>query len=212
MNHQGIDGERMKTDLVRAYQQDAQRRDTGEQQTWKIGIRTRFLERLIQQGGSTLLEIGAGPGKDSLFFQDGGLRVVSSDLTPAMAVLCRKKDLDTCVADLYRLPFPADHFDAVWSMNCLLHVPQAELPEVLEGIRWVLRPGGLFHFGVYGGIKLEEIFKKDPLSPRRFFSFLTDEHIQSLAVRHFRVVSFETILLPRDELGLHFQSLVLQRK
>jgi SAM-dependent methyltransferase len=47
--------------------------------------------------------------------------------------------------DFLHLDFPAGSFDAVYALNCLLHVPNADLPEVLAAIRAVLRPGQL-HF------------------------------------------------------------------
>jgi hypothetical protein len=43
--------------------------------------------------------------------------------------------------DCLRLDFPAGSFDSLKALNCLLHVPNADLPEVLAASRMVLRPG-----------------------------------------------------------------------
>ncbi|HEY3905553.1 MAG TPA: hypothetical protein VGM14_16720 [Streptosporangiaceae bacterium] len=60
---------------------------------------------------------------------------------------------------------------AAYAMNCLLHVPNAELPAVLSSVAGVLWPGGLFFLGVYGGgIEPEEgAAEWDDHIPARFF-------------------------------------------
>src|SRR5215469_10540854 len=98
-----------------------------------------------------MLEIGAGTGQDSLFFAGHDLDVIATDISAAMVARCRDKGLDARVMDFSQLDFPAESFDAVYAMNCLLHVPDAELPAVLRSIARVMVPGGLFFLGVYGG-------------------------------------------------------------
>src|SRR5690606_3962913 len=107
------------------------------------------------------------------YFQENGLEVVAVDLSPAMVALCREKGLEAHVMDFLRLDFPPGSFDAVYALNCLLHVPDRDLPAVLEAIRAVLRPGGLFFLGVYGGGALtgEGSYDHDDHNPPRFFSF-----------------------------------------
>ena len=58
-----------KNDLREAYNKSAHQRDSVPMQDWKIEERSRFLSLLIQEKKEGLLEIGAGPGRDSLFFQ-----------------------------------------------------------------------------------------------------------------------------------------------
>ncbi len=50
--------------------------------------------------------------------------------------------------------FPVGSFDAVFAMNCLLHVPNHDLPAVLVAVRAVLRPDGLFFVGVSAGTRV----------------------------------------------------------
>jgi SAM-dependent methyltransferase len=83
--------------------------------------------------------------------------------------------------DFLHLDFPPGSFDAVFAMNCLLHVPNHDLPAVLESIRGVLRPGGLFFVGVYGGDESAEgPIDDDRHVPPRFFSWRTDEQLLGL--------------------------------
>ena len=211
MNTPNTSTAQIKSDLTLSYNLDARSRDAGEQAVWKLTLRELFMERLLAEQASRMLEIGAGPGKDSRFFAAHGLQTTASDLSPSMAGLCHEKGLPACTADLYWLPFAPLQFDAVWSMNCLLHVPRADLKEVLRSIHWVLRPGGLFHFGAYGGIDHEGIYEQDHLRPQRYFSFLTDDHIREIVKLFFQIESFKTIPVP-EEKTLHFQSLILRRR
>ena len=190
-----------------AYDGRAAWRDQQEKQSWKVAERETFLSRVLDDGGGRLLEIGAGPGHDSAFFASHGLEVVATDLSPAMVGRCRQKGLDAHVMDFLRLDFPAGSFDAVYALNCLLHVPNADLPEVLAAIRAVLRPGGWLFMGVYGGDGREGPAEDDRHEPPRFFSWRTDGQIRDVASRHFTLVDFHVI----EPGQLHFQSLTLQR-
>jgi SAM-dependent methyltransferase len=194
--------------LRTAYDGAVEHRDRTEKAPWKITERAGFLRRLRDEGCQRLLELGAGTGQDSVFFAGHGLQVVATDLSPKMVACCREKGLDARVMDLLHLDFPAESFDAVYTLNCLLHVPNADLPAAGEVIASVLRPGGLFFLGVYGHDVAEEGPFEDGIHhPPRFFSWRTDEQIQQFARRHFDIVDFHVVAPERQ----HFQSLTLRR-
>lgn len=169
-------------------------RDGQEPESWKVEERAAFLGRLRDEGLARLLEVGAGAGHDSSFFRANGVDVVASDLSAQMVAKCREKGLDARVAGFLDLGsvFPAESFDAVFAFNCLLHVPDADLPAVLETIRLLLRPGGLFFLAVYGGAGTEQVWDGDPVTPHRFFSLRTDDQIQQFARGSFDIVDFHT--------------------
>ncbi len=193
-----------------AYDRGAGEREKGSPAPWKEEERRHFLAALRDEGKQTLLEIGAGTGKDGLFFQQHGLDVTCTDLSPEMVALCRRKGLQAYERDFLRLDFPPASFDAVYALNCLLHVPKSDLPAVLQAIQRVLRPAGLFYLGLYGGIDSEGVWDDDWHEPKRFFSFHTDDGIQQAVRPFFRVLSCKTIDVDRGG-GLHFQSLLLRR-
>ncbi|MBF8189736.1 class I SAM-dependent methyltransferase [Nonomuraea sp. K274] len=195
--------------LRTAYDGGAKRRDDTQKAPWKLAERAAFLSRLRDHGCDRLLEIGAGTGQDSAYFRDNGLSVVAVDLSPAMVALCRAKELDAHVMDFLHLDFPPGSFDAVYAANSLLHVPDRDLPAVLEAVHTLLRPGGLFFLGVYGGGVLtgEGPFEGDDHRPPRFFSFRGDERLQEFARQCFEVVDFHVV--GTDE--RRFQSLTSRR-
>ncbi|MFC7548204.1 class I SAM-dependent methyltransferase [Plantactinospora sp. GCM10030261] len=209
--------------LRSAYDNGAAARDRADKQPFRLVERDTFLARLrdagtpTQPGTSTqpeapldrsvrLLEIGAGTGQDSAFFRGHGFEVLATDLSPAMVARCRAKGIDARVLDIRREDLPGP-FDAAYSVNCLLHVPTADLPAVLRRVRAALRPGGLFFLGLWGGLAEEGIAADDQHDPPRFFSFRTDEEIQRFAADAFEIVDFHAV--PVGE--LRFQALTLRR-
>lgn len=195
-------------DLRRAYDGGAERRDAASKEPWKLAERDAFLARLRDAGAARLLEVGAGTGQDAAFFRDAGLEVVATDLSPEMVERCRTKGLEAHVMDFLGLDFPDTSFDAVHAMNCLLHVPNADLPAVLDEIARVLVGGGLFFLGVYGGNGTEGPADGDWHVPPRFFSRRTDEQIQDFVRERFEIVDFHVVDLD----GWAFQSLTMRRR
>jgi SAM-dependent methyltransferase len=196
--------------LRTAYDLQADRRDRGGIDEWKVVERGAFLSLMQREGKRNLLEIGSGPGRDGQFFQEAGLKVTCIDLSPEMVRLCRQKNLNALVMDMTELTFPDDSFDSVYALNSLLHLAKSELPSVLQQINRVLAPGGVFFMGVYGGQDFEGIRADDPNVPKRFFSFFTDEHLRSVVSDVFEVLSFRSVALPRED-SEHFQALVLRK-
>lgn len=197
------------TRLRTSYDRAVEQRDQHDPEPWKQAYRQAFLEQVQAEQGRTLLEVGAGTGKDSLFFQEHGLDVICIDLSPGMVERCRQRGLRAQAGDIREQGFAPASFDAVYSMNCLLHVPKHELPAVLGEIRRVLRPGELFFLGLWGGQDSEGIWPNDPYEPKRFFSFHTDDGIREAVRPFFQEVSFEAF--DAGSHGEHFQRLILRR-
>jgi SAM-dependent methyltransferase len=203
VSHELVDNLRL------AYDRGADRRDGYSKQQWKLVERSAFLDRLRADGSRRLLEIGAGTGQDSEFFASNGLDVTAIDLSPEMVERCRRKGIAARVVNLLELDktqFGEPKFDAVYSLNCLLHVPNADLPAVLAGIGAVMRPGGLFYLGVWGGDGDEGAWEHDSHDPPRFFSLRTNAQIRGFVSERFAIEDFHVI----ETTALPFQSLTLR--
>jgi SAM-dependent methyltransferase len=204
-------------DLRAAYDKSAGARDSAGKAPWKVAERVAFLERMQSEQKRTLLEVGAGTGQDSSFFRGNDIDVVATDPSPEMVKRCQLKGLDARVADV--LDLPDARFDAVYSFNVLLHVPNADISRALASVANVLRPDGLFFLGVYGGESFEGKSVDDWHDPPRFFSFRTDDELQRLAGEHFEVVDFHVVEPQTDGAvasgatgsAVHFQSLTVRK-
>jgi SAM-dependent methyltransferase len=191
------------TSLREFYARNAAKRDTFSKEAWKVEERRGFLERLRLQQAERLLEIGAGTGQDSVFFKENGLSVIATDLTPEMVAWCRQKGLDAHVRDFLDLGFPPASFDAVYALNCLLHVPNADIPVALRSVYEVLRPGGLFFLSTYAiDGEHEGIWEQDNHETKRFFSFRSDDRMRGFV----QDAGFEVVDLHRRELDRGFRT------
>jgi SAM-dependent methyltransferase len=181
-------------------------RDTVSKAKWKVDERAAFLGKLQAAQARTLLEVGSGTGQDSVYFQQEGLVVTAVDLSPSMVMRTREKGINAFVRDVMDLGFPEGSFDSAYSLNTLLHVPNAELDAALLAIRTVLAPGGLFYLGVFGGDQEEGVAANDQHVPARFFSFRSDRQLLEYAERHFEVLDFHVY---DNRAGIRFQSMTL---
>ena len=201
----------IRDSLRQAYDASALTRDRSDLPKWKRAERANFQSHLRTRGMSTLLEIGAGTGRDSHYFSDAGYEVTCIDLSPTMVQLCLEKGLTAMEMDVANLTFSDASFDAVYSFNSLLHLSKAEIPAVLIELQRVLMPGGLFYLGTYGGFDHEGIYEEDDHAPHRFFSFYEDTHIQRVVGKSFNILGFRSLKILGDNPRIHFQSLLLQR-
>ena len=200
----------LKTNLIEAYNQQADQRNKSGIEDWKASERAHFQSLLHKEAKQTLLEIGAGHGRGSLFFQDQGLQVTCIDLSPKMIELCQQKSLNAYVMDIIHLDFEKNSFDAVYALNSFLHLPKSELPTALENVRSVLQPAGLFYIGLYGGFDFEGIWEEDSYTPKRFFSLHTDEQLKKTLGGIFDILYFRQI--PLGEGVRSFQSVILRNR
>ena len=157
--------------LVRTYEKYAHERASHAPDEFKVQERLEFLKVLKAEGRETLLEIGCGHGQDAQFFQSQGFRVLAVDTTPAMVELTAEKGVPAQVLDCYNLDEIDERFDAVYTMNCLLHIPKQDFDQVLRLISERLNENGLMYLGIWGDENFEGIWEKDRYEPKRFFSF-----------------------------------------
>ena len=104
------------------------------------------LRRLLPAGGSLLLEVGAGAGRNTPRYK-GFDRIVLLDysltqLQQAQERLGNGGRYIYVAADAYRLPFYPGLFDAATMIRTLHHM--ANPPQVLRQVRTVLQPAGVF--------------------------------------------------------------------
>lgn len=203
----------IKENLKNYYNQESELRNKSERAAWKIEIRKNFCNLLNQEQKKTLLEIGAGAGYDSQFFMDNGLQVMAIDLSGEMVQKCKEKAIEAYELDFYNLTSLNKKFDGIWAMNTLLHVPKADLCNVLREINLALNDNGLFYMGVYGGEDFEgEYIKSEVSDIPRFFSFHSQQRIKLVLENNFEIISFAQFDVGNGIEEDLFQSVILRKK
>jgi len=117
----------------------------------------------------SLLEIGCGNGRDSIFFARGGLDVTAIDVAPSAIKLAQENaekaevSINFKVANAEKLPFDDGQFESVFSLS-VLHATdlQKSMPEVNR----VLKKDGLAFVYIYGDTqfadgKRDEVITED---------------------------------------------------
>ncbi|MFC5467417.1 class I SAM-dependent methyltransferase [Cohnella suwonensis] len=198
-----------KENLRTTYNRYAEQRNEAKMEPWKFKERQLFLQAILEEDKNVILELGAGTGRDGHYFKENRFDVVCVDLSDEHVRLCREKGLDARVMDFYELAFEPEIFDAVYAMNSLLHVPKADLGTVLEQVHRVLKPGGLFFFGVYGGKNSDAVWEGDRFEPKRHFTMYEDDDLLAIVRERFGVEEFH--VEPLGEGVPHFQSLLLRK-
>lgn len=145
--------------------------------------------------GLRILDLGSGPGRDSLFFRQRGLQPLCLDISPEMIALCRAKDLEAEVGDLEDMPFAESSFDGVWAYTSLLHMPKSHLPQVLGRIHQILKPNGAFYIGMKEGDHEGWLESEKYGGARRFFSLYSDEELCRYLSACFSVTHSSRVLL-----------------
>lgn len=120
---------------------------------------TESLLDLAEVGnGTSLLDIGTGPGTIIGPAKQRGAEVTAVDLSPAMVALAKKRypTTDISLGDASSLEYKEATFDAITIGFCLHHAanPNAMLAEALR----VLRPGGRLSFAVWAPAEQLEAF------------------------------------------------------
>ncbi len=109
-------------------------------------------------GAGNVLELGAGHGRDALFFAREGFTVQATDFSPTgleqLRDAARLQEVDhrvaTAVHDVREpLPFPDASVDAVFAhMLLCMALSTKEIHALVGEVRRVLRPGGTFVYTV----------------------------------------------------------------
>ncbi|MFV9672092.1 MAG: class I SAM-dependent methyltransferase [Acidimicrobiia bacterium] len=208
-----FDARTIKRDLAHSYDADALARDERGEPDWWDDHRASFSAAMRAEGKSRMLEIGAGSGHSAAFFATEGFAVVATDLSPGNVARCRAKGLDAHVGDFYNLDFPDGSFEAIWAMSCLMHAPDADLPDVLDEMARVLDPDGIAMIGLWGGPGTSGVWDGDDHVPPRFYALRTDDQVRAAFSEAFVVETFETRLDPSDDRSdVHYQLLSVRKR
>lgn len=106
----------------------------------------QWVDSLALPAGTSVLEVGCGPGLTAVELALRGHAVTAVDIAPAMISMTRKlaaeKEVSvrTLVGDVCNLPFPNDTFSLVLSMGVVEWIPKFE--GAIHALARTLAPGG----------------------------------------------------------------------
>ena len=165
----------------------------GQVSSYLVDYGKKFLKYLK---GKKVLDLGCGPGRDSRYLSNQGLKVYSIDASQEMVREAKKRAPRAIVSqmDMRKLDFPEDYFNGVWANFSLLHLEKKELLKVLQDIYQVSKPEGLLFIGLKKGTK--EQWEKEELDEKlkMFYSYYTKEELtQRVKDAGFEMISVKEI-------------------
>jgi SAM-dependent methyltransferase len=173
------------------------------------------VELFRREDARTILEMGAGQGRDTLFFARRGLRVTALDYAETGTAAIQERAAAAGLSPLITarthdvrqpLPFPAGSFDGCYShMLLCMELSTAEIAFILGEIHRVLRPGGLALYSVRSNFDKhwrtgthvrEDIYEIGGFAVH----FFTEEKVRKLAAGYevLEIDRMEEGSLPRD--------------
>ncbi len=121
--------------------------------------------------GAWVLDVGCGPGLSSAWLAAQGYHVAALDFSWGMLQhACPLSAGGYVQGDMRFLPF-APVFDGLTALACVLHLPRADTPAVLNHLIGRLKPGGMALFSVKEGRgeRWEPISYQQPIP--RFYTY-----------------------------------------
>jgi len=146
-----------------------------------------FVKLMQEEKCHSLLEIGCGNGRDSIFFSNAGFRAIAIDVSESAVELAEgnikeaKARVNIQVANAEKLPFKNREFDAVFSLS-VLH--STNLKKSLSEVDRVLRSGGIAFIYIYGDTQYATGKVKDIIA--------TNDYIELLKSIGFIILDFYT--------------------
>lgn len=181
------DGMADPTALPCDYDRDPDRFRTGRAVALQYGpggdVHDEVAARLVAEGVSTVLDVGAGDGALGRLLANTGVRWVGLDLSTRLLADAPRPAVR---ADATLLPFPAATFDAVTALYMLYHLPEPAL--AIAEARRVLRPGGLIAAAAPSRYDSPEVARLMPPEPPSTFDA---EIAPDLLSRYFGVVEVQ---------------------
>lgn len=198
-----------EADLRTYYDNEARDRSANALPADRVEHRDAFIALLQREGRTSIVEVGTGPGRDSLAFHEAGLAFHGIDLAPESVALCRESGLNVQVGSALELPFSTGEFDAAYTASTLLHVANDDLDTAIAELVRVVRPGSPVAIGLWGAPESrEERWGESAYGPPRFFSLRSDDDLRTTLARHGEIESFETWQSEYDT-DLHYQWAIL---
>jgi SAM-dependent methyltransferase len=108
-----------------------------------VGEDVELLQRLGLDGGSTVIDLGAGTGLFAQAVAPLARRVVAVDPSPAMLERARGRGLECVEAGFLTYEHAGDAPGFVYSRNSLHHLPDFWKAVALRRAAAILRPGGV---------------------------------------------------------------------
>ena len=151
-----------------------------------------------------VLDAGCGSGHPVTEILAKSFQVTGVDFAEKQIRLARRRlpDVGFVCADLSRMPFKSQAFDAVCSYYAIIHIPREEHSKILSEFNRILRVGGLALLCLGAGDLPKEI--ADYHCTQMFWShYDKDTNLEMMKKNGFQIIQSTTVEDPIDAFSSH---------
>lgn len=143
--------------------------------------------------GKRVIDVGCGPGHDAYHFAKLGFQVTGVDYSDVMIRFAKQllesdNPPDFQVGDMRDIGvmFEENSFDGAWVSASMLHIPEEDVPKVLQGIRKVVVGGGKVYVGLKTGEQGSRVVEEDKYGKpmEREFIFWEEDNFRKVAEKN----------------------------
>lgn len=133
--------------------------------------------------GDRVLDLGCGPGIDSLFLTNAGLQVTGVDISREMLKVAKgiNPNATFMLGDILRLDSLNGSFNGIVASYSLIHISKKDMLGALKSLYHILKDGGWIFIGVQEG-ESKEVILPEPLDPKQdmFLNIMSKKEIKQL--------------------------------
>ncbi|SHJ26790.1 class I SAM-dependent methyltransferase [Parasporobacterium paucivorans] len=156
---------------INYYDENAEDFNAGTRNVDFQATQQRFLGKLVP--GSTILDFGCGSGRDTKYFLEQGYRVTATDGSEELCRLASEHTGTEVKHMLFQDLEDIEIYEGIWACSSILHLPYAQLRDVLVKMARALKNGGIvytsFKYGTFEGER-----------NGRYFTDMTEEKFENL--------------------------------
>ena len=134
-------------------------------------VQDKFLNKL--SSSSSILDFGCGAGRDTKYFLEKGYIVEAIDGSEELCKLANEYTGIKVKHMLFQELHDVEKYDGIWACSSILHLPYAELVDVMKKMRLALKDTGIiytsFKYGSFEGVR-----------NGRYFIDMTEESLEKL--------------------------------
>ena len=148
--------------------------------------------------GGRVVDLGAGPGLDTVLLVERGLRAIGVDFSMGMLRAGKREFGAVRIhGDARRLPLATASVGGVWAKASLLHLQRDDAGRALDEVRRILQPAGILFLAVKAGSG--EAIETARYGLPRFFRYWSDAELDAALEAHaFHVLTRTTDAGDRD--------------
>lgn len=162
-------------DNRRFYEDEALRRTRQPLRGRRVELRSSFIGLLTDEGRSSVVDFGAGPGWEAHAYDEAGVRYVGIDLAHGNAMLAAERGVPVVQGSLAAPPLRPASFDAGICMSTLMHLTDSEVPIAVQAMKQALIPGSPLLVAQWGGSDGDQLSTGDS-GHQRFFGLRSIDH------------------------------------